>query len=315
MKNRWWGLLLLAHSGKHCTALVTKRVSSASSEESASRQPPLMQDTGALEHPEYQAAIEQEEQMRQEEHEQATERMNKIDRKRSKWMKRQEKDGWAPRLGAGLPMWESDADYFVYPRDYHYDQMGDYYKQGSRTFTRAETDEGKKEQPSYEMGWMPPQPEVVEPQTECAEQCHENEYCWEGECTWRPWQYAGAVRKSCYADPYQPGLSRSDKNFCRDEHAVQSEEDCTAMAWYCHWTFDAPDWYRGLLNEKDSERAKKWKEEQDAINAIANSGKAFDKAARHVQPGNTIYKSLLPPPPERTLSSQPYLAKDRFVWR
>jgi len=188
----------------------------------------------------------------------------------------------------------------------------------------ALTADGRREQPTHQIGWLAPTPQVKKPEIACAQVCPGNSYCWQGKCTYRPWAHTDDPRKSCYADPtwtggfldpnldksgpglYRPGgrLSEYEKSVCRETASIFSEASCSAAAKYCKWSIDAPTWYRNILNGKEAVEENKWHHEQAALKDDSASNRAVNNALKYANPGNPVLGTVLSSPHRRYITDR-----------
>jgi len=192
-----------------------------------------------------------------------------------------------------LNQWSSEKD------RYHVHATLDSIREQYEAQHEETTDDGKHEQPTHEIGWLAPQPEQKTPEIKCIEECKQNTYCWQGECVYRPWLYTDAPRKSCYADPEQPGLSDWDKSVCRSSGAAYDERTCTSTARYCRWLNDSPNWYRQLLNDRESQEHEEWLKSQEALKQERSAGDVAKDMVGYAIPGNPVIGSVLSSPDRR----------------
>lgn len=82
----------------------------------------------------------------------------------------------------------------------------------------------------------------------CDHDCMEDEYCWEGHCTYRPWKYHERTKYQCYPDPGQPGLSLEEKMRCRADVRRYDKDICVKTK-YCVYLSDSPMWYKPFIDK------------------------------------------------------------------
>lgn len=186
--------------------------------------------------------------------------------------------------------------------DYHSEYGADEYdrlerlKSGFEDRTQAVTADGSKEAETLRIGWLVPPAQLKPPEIRCPELCSVNSYCWQGTCVYRPWQYSQEPRKSCYADPNQPGLSDYDKEACRMGDALMNQESCESSARYCRWLHDAPAWYRQVVNDQEAAEAAERRREQEALHANTDHGEVVRDILHNLMPGNPVVGSILSNP-------------------
>lgn len=111
------------------------------------------------------------------------------------------------------------------------------------------TDTGKPEAPQAVDQYVPeihpvlPKDHGWKP---CEHECMNDEYCWQGQCVYRPWKYHERPKSECYPNPSQPGLSLEEKQRCRAERPRYNKDICNKIK-YCEFRQDAPMWYKPFI--------------------------------------------------------------------
>lgn len=294
MKTRWWGWLLLAHSGAPCAALLARRSTDTGRQEVASVQPHISGDREGDAKAEWKEHLQQEKDLRRQEQEDAASRIDKVNQKN------------AAKAEEGEGQFHSDG----------FDEIGRFSNVNEDYYTRYDelerakqqafqgTDEGRIEAPTHTIGWLAPTAEVRMPGVGCIELCTDNSYCWQGKCVYRPWYYSEAYRHSCYADPAQPGLEHDIKSECQGTGAIQSETACLQTNMYCRWLNDAPGWYRTIVNEKERDEYKEWKKEQKEVAEDNRAEQGVKRVLSYAAPGNPIWGSVLSSPERRFMTDR-----------